>query len=161
ETLNYLFEKDVWFSLRWNDALYTWSQEELQTELVEALFNLLQAASKSQLESSLHAVSYWLSTVSSTVDLFNNEFLSLASRILHSDAAIEPEDQYEDRLLSNAYNHPHGLVIEALLKIWYRRSPKDGDRLPVDIAELFTFCCKEQKPRLRYCRVLLMRELTS
>ena len=66
-----------------------------------------------------------------------------------------------DQPVTEAINHPVGKATEALINLWFKQSPNDGDLLPADIGPLFTLLCDVQVDRFRHGRVLLGSQLIA
>lgn len=63
--------------------------------------------------------------------------------------------------VTEAINHPIGQVTLALINLWFKREPNDGDGLPADIGPVFTQLCDVRIQRFRHGRVLLASRLIA
>jgi hypothetical protein len=63
--------------------------------------------------------------------------------------------------VTEAINHPISHVTQALINLWFKREPNDGDGLPADIGPLFTQLCDVRVQRFRHGRVLLASRLIA
>lgn len=148
-----------WPETRWREALQTWSDEELVLRSWRYAAPLVQAMPDDTLVKLVHQVTWWLEAVSKSVNQYEGILLDLSRRVLEKylDAAsgMEPDGEAEDDPIGKAINHPVGHVTQALLNLWFKRKPNDGDRLPSDIEPFFTQLCDIEMSQFHHGRVLL------
>ncbi len=81
---------------------------------------------------------------------------------LNEDAGItEGDGEAIEQPVTEAINHPIGHVTQALIDLWFKREPNDGDGLPADIGPLFTQLSDVHVQRFRHGRVLLASQLIA
>lgn len=148
-----------WPETRWREALQTWSDEDLVSRSWRYAALLVQAMPDDTLVKLVHQVSWWLEAVSKSVNQNEHILLDLSRRVLEKqlDAASskEPDGDAKDDPIGKAINHPVGHVTQALLNLWFKRKPNDGDRLPSEIEPFFTLLCNTEISQFRHGRVLL------
>ena len=113
-----------------------------------------------------HGVTWWLEAASRSIDRHESILLQMCQRALDlpldKDAGGTGGDgEPIERPVAEAINHPIGHVTEALINLWFRREPNDGDGLPADIGSLFTKLCDVRVPQFRHGRVLLASQLIA
>ena len=144
--------KDVWPTDRWREALQAWSEEKFLKRSWRYMAPILATAPDVVLQTLAHGVSWWLQAVAKTFEGHESLFFVLARRILAQD---HQDGVDSDDPVGRAINHPVGLVTEALLRRWYRRSLEDGQGLPEEIKPTFTELCDPGIDKFRHGRVLL------
>ena len=145
-----LATEGVWATDRWRQALQAWSEERHVKRSWRYMAPVLVTAPDDALQALGHGVSWWLHEISRTFEGHDAHFFTLARRLLASDH----QDRMDaDEPVMYAMNHPVGLVTEALLRWWYRRSLEDAQGLPEEIRATFTELCRTD--RLRHGRLLL------
>jgi hypothetical protein len=117
-------------------------------------------------EEIVHVVTWWLRAAARSSNRHEVILLSMCRRVLGlplADASgirrVDGESIQEP--VAEAINHPVGHVAQALIDYWFKRKPNDGDRLPIDIAPLFTPLCDAEINRFRHGRVLLSSQLVA
>ena len=105
-----------------------------------------------------HGVSWWLKTVSKSIERHETILLALCDRLLD-----QPNQNgvISERPVTTTINHPVGHVTQALLNIWFMRNPNDNDLLPEDIEPFFTRLCNSGIEQFRHGRVLLASRLIA
>jgi hypothetical protein len=105
-----------------------------------------------------HSITWWLEAVSKILDRYEDIFLDLCRRIL----ALPHRDGVEsDRPVERAINHPVGHITQALLNLWFKPEPNDGDGLPTELEPFFTQLCDPGVAQFRHGRVLLASRLIA
>jgi hypothetical protein len=147
-----LAKEGVWPADRWREALQAWSEEKLLKRSWRYMAPAVAEAPNQVLQDLVHSVSWWLQNIAKTFEGQEARFFSLAGRILALDYQ---DDANSDEPVMRAINHPVGLVTEALLRWWYRRSLKDGQGLSEEIKPIFTELCDARMDKFRHGRVVL------
>jgi hypothetical protein len=150
--LSILANRDEWPNARWKQALIAWSEDKTNNEPWHNVGPILNKAPVPILESLAHEISWWLQAIAKTFDDQEEIFLSLCQHILELQYSDELDS---DDLVSQAINHPVGLVTEALLRLCYRESLEINQGLPEQIKSIFTEICNTENRKYRYGRVLL------
>ncbi|MBN8490587.1 MAG: SIR2 family protein [Burkholderiales bacterium] len=156
----------VWPKERWREALQVWSEDAMVLRSWRFAAPLVQTMPNSVVQELVHAVTQWLQAVSRSIDRYEAILLSMCQRILalplDEDSGITSGDgEPIHQPVTEAINHPIGHVTQALVNLWFKRKPNDGDLLPADIGPLFTELCDVRVQRFRHGRVLLASRLIA
>lgn len=148
-----LARNDVWPVARWREALQAWAEEGLLKRSWRYLNSLVNSAPDHVLKELTRPLSWWVKSIAKTFEGCEPVFFNLIQRILvlERDVGVEADGDP----VSRAINHPVGLVAEAALRWWYRRSLEDGQGLPDEIELMFTDLCNRQIASFRHGRVVL------
>jgi hypothetical protein len=115
------------------------------------------------LQENAHSASWWMQVASKVIDRHEAILLDLCRRILalsrNPNTGQNGEKTYKP--VDEAINHPIGHVAQALLNLWFKRSPNDNDLLPGDIEPFFTSMCDVGIEKFRHGRVLLASRLIA
>jgi hypothetical protein len=80
------------------------------------------------------AVAWWMEATSRSGANRENLLLTLAGRVLALpiplSSGMTRNGEPIDNPVSEAINHPIGHATRALLNLWFKRAPNDGDLLP-------------------------------
>lgn len=163
-----LAKTGVWPPVRWREALQTWSEERLILRSWQYAAPVVRIMPDVILINIQHAVTRWIETVSKSSSGRHKEILlELCQRILTLPLEFGEGSQiikngvriYDP--VSSAINHPIGHIAQALINLWFKRNPNDGDLLPSDLQPLFTALCDTNVDRFRHGRVLLGSQLIA
>lgn len=160
-----LAQEKVWPAGRWREALLAWSEEGMVLRSWRYAAPLMQAMPDDVLREIAHGFTWWLETVSKSIERHEGILLDLCQRIL--DLPLEPssgmmrDGEPIQQPVTEAINHPVGYVTQALINLWFKRNPNDNDQLPADIEPFFTKLCNVQVGRFRHGRVLLAAQLIA
>lgn len=148
----------VWPTARWSEALQAWSEERQALRSWQYIAPLLQTMPDEVFTNIAYSITWWLEAVSKALDPNEDIFLDLCRRSLKRPDrdGIDGNDAVEQAL-----NHPVGHVTQALLNIWFKRDPKDGDGLPVKLETFFSQLCDIDVAQFRHARVLLASRLVA
>lgn len=156
-----------WPAERWREALQTWSEESMRRRSWHFVAPLIQIMPDEVFLTIIHGVTSWIEAVSESIERHEHILLELGRRVLAlpveagtGASFIRNGVEIYDPVTS-AINHPVGHITQALINLWFKRSPNDNDLLPPDIKPLFTELCDEQVERFRHGRVLLSSQLIS
>lgn len=150
-TLCALVKEEFWPKDRWREALQAWSEEHLLKRSWRHMHSVLCQAPLDIFKSLEHGISWWLQSIAKEFEGHEEVFFNLCRRILE----ISSDNEKTDDPVGHAINHPIGLVTEALLRWWYRSSPKDGEGLQSEIKAIFTKLCNTQITKFRNGRILI------
>ncbi len=145
-----LSKDGIWPIVPWNKALHVWSENGLVQRSWCYAAPLVRTMPDAVLQKIARSVAWWLEATSKSVEGHEEILLDLCQRILNlpfesgSVFAMTRDNEPIQRPFTEAINHPVGLVVEALLNLWFRRKPNDEDRLPAEIEPLFTRICETQ-----------------
>jgi hypothetical protein len=155
----------VWPAGRWREALQTWAEEGLVLRSWRYAAPLVQTMPDALLRETVHAVTWWMEAASKAISHHEDILLKLCRRVLDlqldADTGMMLNGAPINQPVIEAINHPVGHVTQALINLWFRRNPNDNDRLPADIAPIFTALCDVQVERFRHGRVLLASQLIA
>ncbi len=149
----------VWPASRWSEALQSWGEGRLLLRSWRYAAPLVQSMPDDVLLKISHSVARWIEAVSKTTNQHEEVFLNLCGRILELPFAAGSSMIRNGEPITEAINHPVGNVTQALLNLWFKRKPNDGEQLPADIKPFFSKICDVQVGRFRNGRVLLASEL--
>lgn len=151
--LLWLARQNIWPIDRWRQALQAWSDETLSNRSWQWVGTQLLDLPPSTFKELAHPLSWWLQGIAKTFTGNEASFVELSYKVLrvYSDSSLEPTDD----LLFKAINHPVGLVIDGLVRWWYRGKLEDGQGLSSSLAEVFSEVCDRNVSGYRYGRVVL------
>ncbi len=161
-----LARRDIWPAGRWREALQVWSEDGMVLRSWRRAAPVVQAMPDTALQELAHGVTWWLDSASKSIDRHEAILLDLCRRVLdlplgEESGARVGHDEPLQRPVFEAINHPIGHVTQALINLWLKREPNDGDGLPADIGPLFTQLCDVRVQRFRHGRVLLASRLIA
>lgn len=161
-----LAQQNEWPKERWQEALQVWSEDGMVLRSWRYAAPLVQTMPDAVLQELAHGVTWWLQAASKSIDRHEAILLHLCQRVLElpldEDSGIRGGDgEAIQQPVTEAINHPIGHVTQALINLWFKREPNDGDGLPADIGPLFTQLCDVRVPRFRHGRVLLASQLIA
>ena len=160
-----LARDDVWPTGRWREALQTWSEEGMVLRSWRYAAPLVQTMPDTVIQEIAHGVTWWIDTVSKSINQHQKILLDLCHRILalplEAGTRMTSNGEPIDQPVTEAINHPVGHVTQALINLWFKRNPNDNDQLPADIESFFTQLCNVQVVRFRHGRVLLGSRLIT
>jgi hypothetical protein len=127
---------------------------------------LVQTMPDTMVQELARGVTWWLQAASKSIDRHEAILLHMCQRVLDlpldEDSGIRGGDgEAIQQPVTEAINHPTGHVTQALINLWFKREPNDGDGLPADIGPLFTQLCDVRVQRFRHGRVLLASRLIA
>lgn len=160
-----LAREGTWPAQRWRDALQTWSEERMVTRSWRYAQAVVQFMPDSVMEEIAQALTWWMETVSKSVDQRENTLLNLCRRVLalpfEASTGMMSNGSPIDEPVTEAINHPVGHVTQALINMWFKSNPNDNDRLPEEFRFIFTQLCDVKVVRFRHGRVLLGAKLIA
>jgi hypothetical protein len=155
----------VWPAGRWREALQVWSEEGMVLRSWRYAAPLVQTIPDTVLQEVAHGVTWWIETVSKSINQHEEILLSLCRRVLalplEAGTGMTRNGEPLDHPVTDAINHPVGHVTQALINLWFKRNPNDDDQLPADVEPFFTEICDVQVARFRHGRVLLGSRLIA
>ena len=153
-----LSREKLWPTTRWREALQVWSEEGHVVRSWRFAGPLVQSMPNETLQELAHGVSWWLQSISKSIERNESILLDLCERLLN---LPDQDDMIPERSVTAAINHPVGHVTQALLNIWFMRNPNDNDLLPEDIKPFFIRLCNSGIEQFRHGRVLLASRLIA
>lgn len=155
----------MWPVGRWREALQAWGEEGMVMRSWRYAAPLVLTMPDSVIQEIAHGVTWWIDTVSKSTNQHEEILLNLCRRVLgvpfETGTGMTRNGEPMDQSVTEAINHPVGHVTQALINLWFKRSPNDNDRLPADIEPFFTALCDVQVDRFRHGRVLLSSRLIA
>lgn len=155
--------KNMWPAGRWRDALQAWSEDGMVLRSWQFAAPLVQSMPNAVLQENAHAVTWWIETVSKSIQQHEKILLNICHRVLtlslETESGITSNGKPIDEALTEAINHPVGHVAQAVINLWLKRHPNDNDELPDEIKSIFTELCDVKVNRFRHGRVLLASRL--
>jgi hypothetical protein len=153
-----LAEENVWPTARWGAALNAWSDDNTVSRSWKYLPLLLKEMPNAEFSQIATDVAWWLKAVSKSALPDTSRFLILCERTI----ACSHQDQSEnEEPLNKTLNHPVGHITEALLNFWFKQSPTDNGKLPLELRAIFTRICETRTANLRNGRVMLASRLIA
>jgi hypothetical protein len=154
-----------WLSSRWSDALYAWGNRKQVQRMWRYAAPLVQTMPDIIIQEIVHGVTWWIQTVSKSINQHEDILLNLCRRALalplESGTGMTHNGEPIDQPVTEAINHPVGHVTQALIHVWFKRNPNDNELLPDDIKPFFTELCDVKVDRFRHGRVLLGSRLIA
>ena len=155
----------VWPTGRWREALQAWSEERMVLRSWRYAAPLVQTMPDTVIQEIAHGVTWWIDTVSKSINQHEEILLNLCRRVLglplEAGTGMTRNGEPIDQPVSYAINHPVGHVTQALINLWFKRNPNDNDQLPANIEPFFTELCDVHVDRFRHGRVLLGAQLIA
>lgn len=164
--LSELARDGVWPAARWREALQAWSEDEVVLRAWRYAAPLVQTMPDAELQELSHGVTWWLQAASKSIDRHEAIIIQMCQRVLNlplaEDSGISLGDGGPiDQPVTEAINHPIGHVTQAVINLWFKGEPNDGDRLPQDVERLLTQLSDVQVQRYRHGRVVLASRLIA
>lgn len=161
-----LARENIWPTERWRDALQTWSEGGLVHRSWRYAALVVQTMPDALVQELVHSITWWLQIVSDSIDRNQPILLEMCQRVLslpldENSGIRNGNGEPIEQPVTEAINHPIGHVTQALINLWFKRDPKDGDELPADIGRLFTQLSDVRVQRFRHGRVLLASHLIA
>ncbi|WP_151636009.1 anti-phage defense-associated sirtuin Dsr1 [Noviherbaspirillum aerium] len=160
-----LARDEVWPAGRWREALQAWSEEGMVLRSWRYAAPLVQTMPDATIQEIAHGVTWWIDTVSKSINQHEEILLNLCRRVLalplEAGTSMTRNGEPIDQPVTEAINHPVGHVTQALINLWLKQNPNDNDQLPTDIKPFFTALCDVQVDRFRHGRVLLGAQLIA
>ena len=148
-----LAREGEWPTERWRDALQAWSRPPNQQRSWSFVSSALLGMPDSTFSDLGRPIAWWLDALAKGDRTNENLFVELASKVL--DISWDQEDESSSEPLTQALNHPVGLVTQGLLSVWFSRKPNDNDRIPENLLSLFTRICDSELSAFRHGRTML------
>jgi hypothetical protein len=161
-----LSRQNVWPLERWREALQVWSEDGMVLRSWRYAAPLVQTMPDTELQGIADAVSWWLKSAAKSIERHEVVLLEISKRVLDLPLDDDSEVNWSGgtsarRPVAEAINHPIGRVTQALINLWFKRKPNDGDGLPSEIVSLFTQLCDVRVRRFRHGRVVLASHLIA
>lgn len=161
-----LAQQNVWPTERWREALQVWSEEGMVLRSWRFAAPLVKTMPDKLLQELAHGVTWWLEAASKWTDQHEEILLQMCQRVLDLPLGADSEviggnGEGLQQPVTEAINHPIGHITQALINLWFKRKPNDGDRLPADIGPLFTQLCDARIHWFRHGRVLLASQVIA
>ncbi|MGF6807440.1 hypothetical protein OKW30_002566 [Paraburkholderia sp. Clong3] len=155
----------AWPVGRWREALQVWSEEATTLRSWRYAAPLVQTMPDTVIQEIVHSVTWWAEAASKSINRHEAILLNLCRRVLalplEAGTGITRNGEPIGQPVTEAINHPVGHVTQALINLWFKRSPNDNDQLPADIEPFFTELCDARVARFRHGRVLLGAQLIA
>ena len=161
-----LAQTKIWPEGRWREALQVWSEEKIVLRSWRYASPLVRTMPDNVLQEIARSVAWWIEAASKSIGRCNEDtLLDLCSRVLalpiEVGTTMTRNGEAVRQPVTEAINHPIGLVTQALINLWFKRNPNDGEMLPADIKPLFTQICDARVSWFRHGRVLLSSRLVA
>lgn len=161
-----LANEELWPAERWREAMHAWSEDRVVLRAWRYAAPLVRTMPDTVLHEIAHALTWWLQAASKSINRHEAILLELCRRVLDlplqaASSITHGDGRPINQPVTEALNHPIGHVTQALINLWFRRALNDDDRLPSDIAPLFTRLCDVRIHQFRHGRVLLASRLIA
>lgn len=160
-----LAKRGEWPTKRWQEALQTWAEDDLVSRAWRYAAPLVETMPDNVIQEIVHSVSWWMREAAKGIDRHEDILLKVCQRVLALDinagTGITQNGQPLNQPVTDAINHPVGLVTQALIDLWLKQNPNDNDLLPANIKSSFTSLFDLRKERFRHGRVLLASRLIT
>ncbi|WP_440564448.1 anti-phage defense-associated sirtuin Dsr1 [Stenotrophomonas muris] len=160
-----LAHQDVWPAVRWREALQVWSDDSMAARSWQYASPLVLLMPDEVLSEIAPAVAWWMEATSRSGANRESLLLTLTDRVLALpiplSSGMTRNGEPIDNPVSEAINHPIGHATRALLNLWFKRAPNDGDLLPPELKAAFSAICDVEVDRFRHGRVLLASRLIA
>lgn len=160
-----LAQEGLWPAGRWGEALQAWSEDGRVARSWRYAAPLVRTMPDSVAQENAHSLTWWLEAASKSIDCHEAVLLELSRRVLalplDPGTGIRQNGEPIAQPVTEAINHPIGHIAQALLNLWFKREPGDGESLPADIEPFFTQLCNVEIQRFRHGRVLLASRLIA
>ncbi len=153
-----LSRENVWPIDRWREALQAWAEEKLVQRSWRYMAPVLARAPMKVVAALAHSLSGWLQTLAKSFVGHQDLFFALCLQVLSLDHQDETDSNDP---VNRAISHPIGIIIEALLRWWYRRELEDDQGLPDELEPIFTRLCDVQVSVYRHARVFLAARVVT
>lgn len=149
-------DRGHWNAARWTEALQAWASDEIAARAWATALPSLRAIPKAVMQAVAKPLAWWLRSVAAVLDESDAVpgFVAVCQTVL----ALPLEEGQGDDPVARAMNATHGMLAEAVLRLWFRRKPQAGDLLPPDLQPLLSAMCDISRPELRDARVELAGE---
>jgi hypothetical protein len=160
-----LAKRGEWPTKRWQEALQTWAEDDLVSRAWRYAAPLVETMPDNVIQEIVHNVSWWMREAAKGIDRHEDILLKLCQRVLaldiNAETGITQNGQPLNQPVTDAINHPVGIVTQALIDLWLKQNPNDNDLLPANIKSSFTSLFDLRKERFRHGRVLLASRLIT
>jgi len=156
-----LAKQNIWPIHHWGVALQIWANADIASRSLKFAGPLVLSMPDAVLEKIAHGVSWWIKVVSHASNHHDQILLELCRKILAlplpvgSSSLIIQEGKATPNPVNTALNHPIGLIIQALIDLWFKQNLKDNDGVPEWLWKIFTDLCDVQIDRFCHGRVIL------
>ncbi|MFE8070129.1 SIR2 family protein [Marinobacteraceae bacterium S3BR75-40.1] len=156
--LQSLANENCWPTQRWNEAIQAWGDEKIASRAWEFAGPLLESAPDQLVKDTAHSIGRWLKSASKDNVRHETVLIDMCKRVMSLD--LNDGVDTEQPVL-RAINHPIGHITEALLNLWFKRTPSDNDTLPHELEPLFSRLTNTAVDNYRHGRVILASRLIA
>ncbi|WP_431701191.1 anti-phage defense-associated sirtuin Dsr1 [Pseudomonas sp. BR20] len=162
--LNDLVRQDIIPVERWREFFRVWSNKASNIRFWTHAAPIIQALPDRALAQLTYSVSAWLEAVSDHAITTEDVLFTLCRRLMvlpqDADALLQDDDSIA-RPVTEAINHPIGMVTQALVSRWFKQPLHDGGKLSPLFADFFTTLADTSIPHYRYARIILASHLIA
>lgn len=147
---------------RWRELLRVWSNKASNRHFWTHAAAVIQTLPDDALSQLAYAVAAWLEAVSDHAITNEEALFTLCRRLLALPPQVDASDEETmPRPVTQAINHPVGMVTQALVNRWFKQVVHDNEKLPPEFFELFTMLTDTNVSHYRHGRVILGSHLIS
>ncbi|MGN7937302.1 anti-phage defense-associated sirtuin Dsr1 [Pseudomonas sp. 22447] len=162
--LDDLVRQDIMPVERWREFFRVWSNKASNIRFWTHAAPIIQALPDRALAELAHSVSSWLEAVSDHAITNENLLFTLCRRLMaipqEPDVVVQ-DDDFIPRPVTDAINHPIGMVTQALANRWFKQPLHDNGKLSAPFADLFTTLADTSVRHYRHARVILGSHLIA
>lgn len=156
--LKILGREGIWPAERWSEALQAWAEEERLKVWWLEIAPVVSQMPLNTLKEATWAASWWLEAVSKISEHDDPLLVGICKRIMTVEYDVTLDD---GDLLTHAINHPIGRSTEAMLHLWFRKKPSDGDGVPDFVKPVLQLLVDTKYPQFRPGRIILASRLVA
>ena len=112
-----------------------------------------------------HSLARWLEKVASNIDVAIEDALPIVELLLSAESnpnsLTNNDGEPIGEPIFEAINHPIGQLTTALVALWYKENPMDGDGLPAWLASNLELISNSKEPRLRHGKTIVAQHLIA
>jgi hypothetical protein len=163
--LDDLANEGLWPINRWNDALRAWIDARLVIRSWRYGAAIILNLPDHVLLELAHSLASWLEAVSKANITGEDNLFTLCQRLM--DLELEPDTGVTqngapiDQPVTEAINHPIGMVAQILTNRWFKLELHDNSRLSPTFEQFFTALADTSIDRYRHGRVILSSNLIA
>ncbi|WP_321324966.1 anti-phage defense-associated sirtuin Dsr1 [Thiomicrorhabdus sp.] len=159
--LSHIASEKEWPIDKWNTALNSWSRNlRIPIKLWKHIYVQFNLMSEKTLINVSHSLGWLLEKLSSSNRIPDEELIQLSERLLNVQENVD-DFEFQDDITSQAINHSIGHLTKALINVWFKGKPEDGDLLPERLSKIFTKLTNVKKSPYLLARVVLASQLIA
>lgn len=160
--LHLLAKEGNWNKIRWEQALYSWSNRNINDRIRNKIITSLLAMPEEVFAKCLHSTGCWASHVSNGISDYDQNLYLVCCRMKEmsknkEDSTVSPGEDISFWRI----NHPVGAMTETVLNLWFATKPQVDSSLSDSYKEFFTEICDKSIDSFRAGRSTLASNIIS